>query len=550
MARVTTAVSVPPFEEALASRTIEFVRAGQRDEYLNAVSRLRSQGCRTFRIEAGESDVLAQQVAETIRRIALNCDCRLERPGAVRDASPDHTAVLIFESDAEKLSDRLIQFVNLPISIVAPITTHYFQRRSCFVITVPKAGTHMLFELLSAFRLKNGGGLESQPVPQHYHFLTPANSHTTASDFFRRLADYPRGGADHPFFVTPTLFLYRNPLDVAVSESYYYRDGSKTALAAYFGALPDAERLRLLLRDDPLIGSIRDRIRRFVPYVKMHNVIPLSFEELVGPRGGGSAAEQLKTIWSLQLKLHVPGSPAYYAAALFRTDTNTFRKGAINSHVEHFTEDCRKVVRALNLDFMDGLGYGLDDRYEPGYVPRYVDEFRRRPLRLAPLHQEQGQPADGPASEAPGLRPEEVLGYGGYYVAAVQGVFLAVPRTWPFPLEPRVAMGDPAMRASASLRDVLEQIQAQPRSDLEPTPVTVRGLTTADLFVDDPPPPVLAKADVNAFNIVLYNHRFYTLRQSAGRVDVQWDNTSDVPTFESLEDAEAWCQSAGRELNP
>ena len=78
------------------------------------------------------------------------------------------------------------------------------------------------------------------------------------------------------------------------------------------------------------------------------------------------------------------GCPAYYAAAVFRPDTQTFRKGAINSHLDHLTEACYAALRELDLDFMHELGYGVDDRYGPGYLPRFVDSFRRRHLVLKP----------------------------------------------------------------------------------------------------------------------------------------------------------------------
>src|SRR5258708_11781173 len=117
-----------------------------------------------------------------------------------------------------------MDFVNVPISIVAPIPEHYFRRRACYVITVPKSGTHMLFELLSAFNLTNGEWVQGPLSVQHYHYVSAMNSHTQAADFFASLANRPSGGADHPLFVTPTLFLYRNPLDVVVSEAFYYQD--------------------------------------------------------------------------------------------------------------------------------------------------------------------------------------------------------------------------------------------------------------------------------------------------------------------------------------
>jgi hypothetical protein len=128
-----------------------------------------------------------------------------------------YDAVFLLEPCASALSAALMDFVNFPASIVAPITEHFFRRRALFMISVPKSGTHMLFELLGAFNLTYAGPARGPLSPQHFYFLSSENSHTLATEFFGQLADLPQGGAEHPFFVTPTLFMYRNPLDVCAA---------------------------------------------------------------------------------------------------------------------------------------------------------------------------------------------------------------------------------------------------------------------------------------------------------------------------------------------
>ena len=139
------------------------------------------------------------------------------------------------------------------------------------------------------------------------------HTHTPAVRFFQDLANCPRSGADHPFFTHPALFIYRNPMDVVVSETFYLLRKEKTPLAHYYATFADAERCLSLIGDDALLGSIRERVRTYVAWSRLPNVVPISFEELIGGRGGGSDEAQQRTIWSLQLKLHVPGSPSEYA---------------------------------------------------------------------------------------------------------------------------------------------------------------------------------------------------------------------------------------------
>lgn len=96
----------------------------------------------------------------------------------------------------------------------------------------------------------------------------------------------PFGNRHHPFTTSPAPFIYRNPLDILVSKAnYYHRDGN-AAFSGYLQGRSFEERLPVLIDDPWLFGSIRDRIVGFVPWLAP-NVIPVSFEELVGARGGG-----------------------------------------------------------------------------------------------------------------------------------------------------------------------------------------------------------------------------------------------------------------------
>jgi hypothetical protein len=409
------------------------------------------------------------------------------------------------------------------------------------MITVPKSGTHMLFELLGAFQLTNGGLSQGPLSPDHFYFLSSGTSHAPAPPFFQGLAHLPRRGEDHPFFGTPTLFMYRNPLDVVVSEAFYLGDRRNTPLAGFYSRLRMEERLLRLIGEDPLVGSLRHRLSHYVPWLRLPNVIPISFEELVGPKGDGSLAEQLKTIWSLQLKLHIPGSPAYYAAAVFQESTRTFRKGMINSHREYFTEACYAEARRLEQDVFHEFGYSLDDRFVRGYLPRFVDTFRRRPLEV-----ESREPATsgcdltGAATRDSG---DAVFAYRGYLAGQAGKVFGALPATARRPVDPRLEAGGPHLQIAATWEDLLIKIDSAPLTDESSPAQVIPGMSVNQLFRLDPRPAVLAEADVDGHNIVKFDDRFYCMDQTRGPMDVQWDDTSGVFIAATLEEAREYCRS-------
>jgi hypothetical protein len=340
--------------------------------YLQSFIRCYHRGARSVRIE------LADAASTSLARLIANTCGPAVR---INDSTTPADCWILLDTDADVLSARLHALIDTPCQVVAPITRRYYQQQSFYLLTLPKAGTHLLYELMRSFQIDFGG--PAPPTrPGHYHSLVHSHTHTTAIRFFEELANSPGGGADHPFFRHPALFIYRNPMDIVVSETFYLTRKEKTPLAHYYTTFSDPERCLSLIAADPIIGCIRDRVRAYVAWPRLANVIPVSFEELIGPQGGGSSEAQQRTIWSLQLKLHVPGSPREHSARLFNPGSWTFRKGAINSHRQFFRAEHYQAFRNLNQDFMHELGYDMDDSFEAGYLPRFVERFRRRPLQL------------------------------------------------------------------------------------------------------------------------------------------------------------------------
>jgi hypothetical protein len=340
--------------------------------YLRSFIRCYHRGARSVCIEPANatSISLARLIENT-----YGTTVRINDPHAPVDCR------ILLDTDADALSARLHERIDDPCQVIAPITSRYYQHQSFYLLTLPKAGTHLLYELMRAFRIDFGG---SAPPTRtgHYHSLVHSNTHTPAMRFFEELSNCPGGGVDHPFFNQPALFIYRNPMDVVVSETFYLTRKDKTPLAHFYNTFSDPERCLSLIAGDPIIGCIRDRIRAYVAWLRLPNVIPISFEELIGPQGGGTNEAQQRTIWSLQLKLQVPGSPQEHGAGLFNRGSWTFRQGTINSHREFFGPEHYEAFRGLNQDFMRELGYDIDDAFDAGYLPRFVETFRRRPLQL------------------------------------------------------------------------------------------------------------------------------------------------------------------------
>jgi len=301
-------------------------------------------------------------------------------PGRMSDVE------VFLHADGEELATELMGQLERERGLVlAPATPSNGLNRAIFLISIPKSGTHLLIELARAMGFADGRQFEFIAIPGRWHYVEFSNSHTTAPGFFidsvRREAF---GNRHHPFPSTPTLFSYRHPLDVLVSEANYYHKSGRTLFSGYLEGLDFEQRVLRLLDDPWLLGSLRDRVGQFTAWLELSNVIPVSFEELVGAKGGGSVQAQRQLIWSVLLKLQVSGVVGDIAKRVFNPVSATFRAPKIGSHREVLSAAAWEVVRSQPADYFERFGYSPDPA-SPLMSVR-CQEFLRRPLRLQPPH--------------------------------------------------------------------------------------------------------------------------------------------------------------------
>ncbi len=297
--------------------------------------------------------------------------------------------VVLTEAVGEELGQQLLSCVDLENVVVAPVTEWHFSKKPLFLVSIPKAGTHLLYELANALGYDKGVELPEFPKGQTWYCVEYSNSHTVAADFFvDSVRRGPFGNRHHIFMHSPTLFIYRHPLDILVSEAHYYHQDGKTAFAGWLSQCDFNERLKRLLDDNWLLGSLRNRIGGFLPWLEFPNVISFSFEELVGAAGGGSQEDQRGLIWSIQLKLQVPGDPDEIAMKVFNSDSPTFRSGTIGGYADYLSPDCIADFAKENTDMLQQLGYPCDGTKG---LPAQKDIRRRQGIRYS-LSENEGIP--------------------------------------------------------------------------------------------------------------------------------------------------------------
>lgn len=283
----------------------------------------------------------------------------------------DGDLVVISDGTGAEVSQALHACIGSPVAVIAPVTDHHSTKRTVFLMSIPKAGTHMLIRLFALMGLDRSSDRDPQPgtwsTPVGYEYHAPCRE-LLANDWFD-----PVGR--QLLFRSPAIFVYRNPLDIVVSElDWFVKD--ENAFSGYLNCCADdGERLSRLIADDTVMGSIRDRINRYSGWINFGNVIPLSYEELVGSHGGGSDTQQSDSIWALQLKLQVAGSPEAFGSQLYDPGSATFSKGKIGRHLERFQSEHFSLLESLPQDFMKVLGYTTSSP-----LSSKITEFVHRPL--------------------------------------------------------------------------------------------------------------------------------------------------------------------------
>jgi sulfotransferase 6B1 len=158
--------------------------------------------------------------------------------------------------------------------------------------------------------------------------------------------------------------ILRDPRDVAVSQMHHIKQRNEHFAHEAFLKLPsDHERLLHSIRGGELGGrrlqSLDERYRQFLGWQDADNAMMVKFEDLVGPRGGGSAEAQRRTVE--QVARHVGLEPD---ERLMRTveenifgESKTFRKGQIGGWREEFSEEHARAAREIAGPLLVELGY-------------------------------------------------------------------------------------------------------------------------------------------------------------------------------------------------
>lgn len=429
-----------------------------------------------------------------------------------RTAPTFDNVLLTHASDLDLLSRQLHSLLDMICGqVLAPTTDDCAGRRPMYVLSIPKSGTHMLTGFLE--RCLIGKNASRFPRSGQWSVLDPAYSyHAPCREFMtQEWTACPLGR--HPFFRAPAVFVYRNPLDVVASELTWYLEAHNAFSQVFRGISSSEERLDRLIDDPFVLGSIRDRMARYIGWLDFANVIPICYEELVGASGGGDDAEQRRTIWSLQLKLQIAGPTSELAKRVYDPASPTFRKGRIGRHREAFAERHYEQWKLLPQDFMEAMGYAVNGPL----ISRHVERFRRRPLALAR------------AAEAEIWEPMLIeQDADGYNILWANGQFMIVAQELgSVDLSSADQRNQPGVHAGlSSVAEANALIHHLRMAGQSPSSTNGCQLPAARR-------PKLIEERFHGFNIVRFQQSYFALALKAGAVDLETIGSDELRELES-----------------
>ena len=250
-----------------------------------------------------------------------------------------------------------------------------------FSNSIPKSGTHLMAHLLgqvpklwySGIQTSDahyrsdlhdpGDGLGEFHLDRFTGMLRSVRNGQFVTCHFAHLPGVTAALAENGF---SSMFMIRDPRDVAVSLSHYYRTLDRLPGHHRFSAMTTEQQIDATIdglpyaEGDGRVPAMADRLRRFEAWLDDPATLVIRFEDLIGARGGGSAETQRETIRKVLAHCSRPTDDALVdkiAGKVFSENSATFRKGAIGDWRNHFTDEQAARFAELAGPLLGKYGY-------------------------------------------------------------------------------------------------------------------------------------------------------------------------------------------------
>jgi len=242
----------------------------------------------------------------------------------------------------------------------------------------PKSGSHLLLQVLNGFtRIMPYRYVEAEPV----RTITKDGRRRANSEILGDLTRVPRGvigwgyvdaAPENASFLTSSgrvnFFIYRDPRDLLVSQVFFATDmHEEHGMHDYYQSLPDfGERLKVAItgvdRDGLYMVSVKGRYEGVFQWLEQPNVMCIRYEDLVDRRES-TLASMLDEVERTGYKIPTPRetAAAILVEAIQPKKSRTFRVGKTGNWKEYFTDEHKRLFKAVAGDLLVRLGYEVSN---------------------------------------------------------------------------------------------------------------------------------------------------------------------------------------------
>src|SRR5215212_2332760 len=247
-------------------------------------------------------------------------------------------------------------------------------------ISFPKSGTHLLDQILLGFNQVAPFSRRLHSFYAEYegesgHKRTPGQSiawldslrpgDISSAHLFARAEVLKRvcSSAFIPYFI------YRDPRDVVVSHVFYVTDmEARHVHHDYYQSLPDFNsrlNVSILGRPDPIIEfpNIADRFAPYLGWLDQPAVMKIHFEELINDRVVTLNRIIDHFLRRAPLQAHRELLLESLESSINPSRSPTFRSGKTGEWKKYFTEEHKKIFKAVAGDLLVKLGYENDNAW-------------------------------------------------------------------------------------------------------------------------------------------------------------------------------------------
>jgi hypothetical protein len=278
---------------------------------------------------------------------------------------------------AARKGRMLYQRVPRALARRASDAASYRKHPPIVVTTIPKSGTHLVHQIVSAFPDVTDYGtfiattVSWQRHPRSVHALARLIGKVVPGEVVRAHlihdADLVQALEAKNAFV---VFVYRDPRDVIVSEAHYVTDGAPWhALHRTFRRLTPAQRIDLAIdgldeRPD-LYPDVASRYATYEGWLDAADVA-VSFEELVGA-SRDDAIKRIVTAYSARRDsdLDVDATLRDAVAAIVPERSHTFRSGRTGGWRDAFSPEQERRFETVAGPTLKRYGYEPDAQVAP-----------------------------------------------------------------------------------------------------------------------------------------------------------------------------------------